>query len=151
MSQIRTVKIIKFTKRLIDVMASWIFISMMLLWSAKYFFPLAPALLKVEAWIGSDQPMHLFLGFFVPLCVCWLARIYRCRWRVQIGTFVVIAIAFACDEVFQAWVPYRSATWIDFQMSMTGWALAVTVWFCLYLGLFQPIRATLVSPTSKNG
>ncbi len=116
---------------------------MMLLWGTKYLYPLSPLLAKFEVWVGSDQPMHLTLGFFVPLCVGWLARLYRCHWRVQSVFFAAIAIAFACDELFQAWVPYRSSTWVDFQMSMTGWGLAMLVWFYLWLLLFQPTRAAL--------
>jgi hypothetical protein len=140
---IRKAKLIKYAKHLLDVLLSWLFISMMLLWAAKYFFADAPLLLKFEAWVGDDQPMHLSLGFFVPLCVAWLARIYRCRWKVQATVFLVIAVIFACDEVFQAWVPYRSSTWHDFQTSITGWGLAVLVWFCLWHLLFQPTRVAL--------
>ncbi len=139
--QLQQVKLIKYTKRLIDAVTSWIFISMLVLWAAKYFFPLSPALVKVEAWIGSDQPMHLFLGFFVPICVGWLARLYRLRWRVQASIFVAIAVGFAGDELFQAWLPYRSATWEDLQISMLGWGSAMVVWFCLCKVLFDPTRA----------
>ena len=124
-------------------MTSWLFISMMLLWTAKYFFAGNAYLMKFESWIGSDEPMHLSLGFFIPLCMAWLLRIYRMNLRLQAGFFALIALAFASDEYFQSWVPFRSSTWVDFQMSITGWGLAMLVWFCLWFLLFRPTREAM--------
>ncbi len=124
-------------------MTSWLFISMMLLWTAKYFFAGNAYLMKFETWIGSDEPMHLTLGFFIPLCMAWLLRLYRTDLWLQISFFLVIALAFAGDEYFQSLVPFRSATWIDFQLSMTGWVLALLIWFCLWLLLFRPTREAI--------
>ena len=133
-------KLIKFTKRLLDVMTSWLFISMMLLWAAKYFFAGNAYLVKVEAWIGSDEPMHFTLGFLLPLCIGWLIRLYRKPSRRQIEFYMLVALLYALDESMQSLLPFRSATWSDFQMSMTGWGLAVMVWYCLWQLLYLPTR-----------
>jgi len=110
------------------------------LWIAKYLLAGAPLLLKIEAWIGSDEPMHFTLGFLLPLCIGWLIRLYRKARRQQIGFFVLVALLYALDETMQSLLPFRSSTWSDFQMSMTGWGLAVIVWYCLWQLLFLPTR-----------
>jgi len=110
------------------------------LWGAKYLLAGAPLLLKIEAWIGSDEPMHFTLGFLLPLCFGWLLRIYRRSYRQQIAFFVVVAAMYAIDESMQSLLPFRSATWSDFQMSITGWGLAAIVWFCLWQLFYLPTR-----------
>ncbi len=110
------------------------------LWGAKYLLAGAPMLLKIEAWIGSDEPMHFTLGFLLPLCIGWLIRLYRKPHRQQISFFVLVALLYALDETMQSLLPFRSATWSDFQMSMTGWGLAGIVWYCFWQLLFLPTR-----------
>jgi hypothetical protein len=125
---------------LVDVLV-WIVLCLMLgLWGAKYLLAGAPLLLTIEAWIGSDEPMHFTLGFLLPLGIGWLMRLYRRQRRYQIGFFVLVALLYAVDETMQSLLPFRSATWSDFQMSMTGWSLAVLVWYCLWQLLFLPTR-----------
>lgn len=125
---------------LVDVSVSIALILMLGLWGAKYLLAGAPLLLSIEAWIGSDEPMHFTLGFMLPLCIGWLIRLYRRSRRWQIGFFVLVAALYALDETMQSFLPFRSATWSDFQMSMTGWGLAVVVWYCLWQLLFLPTR-----------
>jgi uncharacterized membrane protein YjdF len=124
----------------VDVSVSIALFLMLSLWGAKYLIAGEPFLLKIEAWIGSDKPMHFTLGFLLPLCIGWLIRLYRRQRRQQIGFFVLIALLYALDETMQSFLPYRSSTWSDFQMSMTGWSLAVVVWYCLWQLLFLPTR-----------
>jgi hypothetical protein len=124
----------------VDVAVSIALCLMLSLWGAKYLIAGEPFLLKIEAWIGSDKPMHFTLGFLLPLCIGWLIRLYRRQRRQQIGFFVLIALLYALDETMQSFLPYRSSTWSDFQMSMTGWSLAVVVWYCLWQLLFLPTR-----------
>ncbi len=110
------------------------------LWGAKYLLAGAPLLLQIEAWIGSDKPMHFTLGLLLPLCIGWMVRLYRKNRRMQQSFFVLVALLYALDESVQSLLPFRSATWSDFQMSMTGWLLAVFVWYCLWKLLFLPTR-----------
>jgi hypothetical protein len=124
----------------VDVAALIALCLMLSLWSAKYLIAGEPLLLKIEAWIGSDKPMHFTLGFLLPLCIGWLIRLYRRQRRQQIGFFVLVALLYALDETMQSFLPFRSSTWSDFQMSMTGWSLAVVVWYCLWQLLFLPTR-----------
>jgi len=125
---------------IVDLVVALALCLMLGLWGAKYLLAGAPLLLKIEAWIGGDEPMHFTLGFLLPLCIGWLLRLYRKSIRQQIGFFVGVALLYALDESMQSLLPFRSATWSDFQMSMTGWGLALVVWFCLWQLLFLPTR-----------
>lgn len=131
---------INISRLVVDVLVLLALCLMMGLWTAKYLLAGAPLLLKIEAWIGSDEPMHFTLGFLLPLCIGWLIRLYRKARPQQIGFFVLVASLYALDETMQSFLPFRSATWSDFQMSMTGWGLAVVVWYCLWQLLFLPTR-----------
>lgn len=124
----------------VDIVVTLALALMLGLWGAKYLLAGEPLLLKVEAWIGSDEPMHFTLGFLLPLCIGWLVRLYRRQRRWQVSFFLVVALLYALDESLQSFLPFRSATWTDFQMSMTGWGLAVLVWYCLWQLLFLPTR-----------
>lgn len=131
---------INFGRLSVDLLVTLAMCLMLGLWSAKYLIAGEPLLVKIEAWIGSDEPMHLTLGFLLPLCIGWLLRIYRRQSRQQVAFFVLIALLYALDETMQSFVPFRSATWSDFQMSMTGWGLAGIVWYCLWQLLYLPTR-----------
>jgi hypothetical protein len=127
-------------RRAVDLLVLIALFLMLGLWGAKYLLKGAPLLMQIEAWIGSDEPMHLTLGFLLPLCTGWLLRMYRQAYLKQIGFFVLVAFLYAIDESMQSFLPFRSATWSDFQMSMTGWGLAVIVWCCLWQLLYLPTR-----------
>lgn len=127
-------------RRTVDLIVFIALCLMLGLWGAKYLLRGAPLLIQIEAWIGSDEPMHLTLGFLLPLCIGWLLRMYRRAYRQQVGFFVLVAALYAVDETMQSFLPFRSSTWSDFQMSMTGWGLAVLVWYCLWQLLYLPTR-----------
>ena len=125
---------------LVDLAVSITLLAMLLLWSGKYLLSGAPLLLQVEVWAGGDKPLHFSLGFLLPLCLGWLCRIYRQPWGRQLWFFLLIALCYAFDESLQSLLPFRDATWADFQQSVSGWALALVVWYCLWQLLFLPTR-----------
>lgn len=117
-------------RALIDIYVWFALLSMLFLWSAKYLVAGAPALLEFEAWVGGDVPMHFTLGFLLPLCIGWIGRVYRKAASKQALFFILIALLYACDELMQILLPFRSATWSDYFVSMSGWGLAMLCWFC---------------------
>ncbi|WP_164852277.1 VanZ family protein [Rheinheimera riviphila] len=132
MSKQNNTKWISIGRALTDLWVWTALLSMLFLWSAKYLVAGAPLLLKFETWVGSDAPMHFTLGFLLPLCIGWLGRVYRKAPRKQALFFLLIACLYACDELLQMLLPFRSATWSDFLISMAGWCLAMLCWFCLW-------------------
>lgn len=124
---------------LLDLVVSVFLLLLLSIWGTRYFWAGEPVVSQVEQLFGTDKAMHLLLGFFLPLCVGWLLRIYRRRRLTQAGCFLLVGLAYAADEWFQSTLSYRSASLDDFLMSITGLVLAVAVWYSL-LSLTAPIH-----------
>lgn len=118
----------------LDLLSTLLLLMLLTVWATRYLLAGQPVVGQIEQLFGTDKTMHLLLGFFLPLCVGWLLRLYRRRLINQAAGFVMVASAYAADEWFQSMLSYRSASMDDFLMSMTGWSLSVAVWFSL-LGL----------------
>ncbi len=125
---------------LLDVMVSGFLLLLLSIWGTRYLLAGDPIVGDIEQLFGTDKAMHLLLGFFLPLCVGWLLRIYRRNRLTQAGCFLLVGLAYAADEWFQSTQSYRSASLHDFQMSVTGLMLAMVVWYSL-LGLIGKSRA----------
>lgn|GEM_PF-4758287 len=124
------IKWINIGRAVMDICVWFALLSMLFLWSAKYLVAGAPTLLKFEAWVGGDVPMHFAVGLFLPLCIGWIGRVYRKAASKQALLFLFIAFLYAGDELLQLLLPFRSATWSDYFVSMSGWILAMLCWFC---------------------
>lgn len=122
----------------LDLLVSVLLLVLLSIWATRYFLAGDPIITQIEQLFGTDKAMHLLLGFFLPLCVGWLLRIYRRRRLTQAGCFLLVALAYAMDEWFQSTLSYRSASLDDFMMSVTGLILAVAVWYSL-LSLTSPV------------
>jgi VanZ family protein len=122
----------------LDLLVSIFLLILLSIWATRYLLVGDPVIAQIEQLFGTDKAMHLLLGFFLPLCVGWLLRIYRRRRLTQAGCFLLVAVAYAADECFQSTLSYRSASLDDFLMSVTGLLLAVAVWYSL-LSLTSPV------------
>lgn len=122
----------------LDLLVSIFLLILLSIWATRYLLVGDPVIAQIEQLFGTDKAMHLLLGFFLPLCVGWLLRIYRRRRLTQAGCFLLVAVAYATDEWFQSTLSYRSASLDDFLMSITGLLLAVAVWYSL-LSLTSPV------------
>lgn len=116
---------------LLDLLVWLLLLLLLMIWASRYLLAGQPVVGQIELLFGSDKNMHLLLGFFLPLCLGWLLRLYRRRPLIQGGYFLGVGCLYAVDEWFQSTLSYRSASLDDFQMSMTGWLLALAVWYAL--------------------
>lgn len=133
MSQVMR-KLLHRCRILIDVFASILLLVLLSIWGTRYLLAGEPVVGQIELFFGTDKNMHLLLGFCLPLCVAWLSRVYRWHLHSQVGYFALVAISYAGDEWFQSTLSYRAASLEDFLMSITGLAIAMSVWYTL-LGL----------------
>lgn len=101
------------------------------IWGTRYLLAGEPVVGEIEQFFGTDKNMHLLLGFCLPLCLAWLFRIYRRKLSHQSGYFALVAVAYAGDEWFQSTLSYRAASLEDFLMSITGLAIAMSVWYLI--------------------
>lgn len=122
----------------LDLLVSIFLLILLSIWATRYLLVGDPVIAQIEQLFGTDKAMHLLLGFFLPLCVGWLMRLYRRGLLLQSVSFLLVALAYAADEWFQSTLSYRSASIDDFLMSITGLVLAVAVWYSL-LSLTKPV------------
>lgn len=109
----------------IAVMGLLISISLVLIQSQpeshKAFKPILRAL-------GGDHLLHVLVGAMLPLALLLLTRLWRRSARMQLGFFSLFPLAYASDELAQAFMPHRSSNWADLAFSLLGYAVVLCCW-----------------------
>ena len=78
--------------------------------------------------LGGDHLLHLLVGAILPLALLLLTRLWRRSARMQLGFFSLFPLAYASDELAQAFMPHRSSNWADLAFSLLGYSAVLCCW-----------------------
>jgi VanZ family protein len=81
--------------------------------------------------LGGDHLLHVLVGAMLPLALLLLTRLWRRSARMQLGFFSLFPLAYASDELAQAFMPHRSSNWEDLAFSLLGYAAVLCSWLVL--------------------